>query len=159
MFRGSFVLQRCRPTKPGCFCAHESFVLLHTHIRGSFTHFCTLLLTCNCALLRSFVCFCIRPRLERPRFPVLPFLVLGGVPFFHSKEFPFFCWVSLLFQGFEGSIELNPACLKGALLKGAFWLLTCFGGKHPLPCQVFKVDLYCLQDKNYSRRLLGGEKC
>ena len=30
-----------------------------------------------------------------------------------------------------------PACLKGALLKAAFWLLMCFGGKHPLSCQGF----------------------
>ena len=52
---------------PGALICKQTWLLANFMRMRSFTFFCALLRTCFCAHLRSFACFCVRPRLEWPR--------------------------------------------------------------------------------------------
>ena len=49
-----------------------------------FVPFCALLCSCVCALLRSFACFCVQPRVERPRLGISEFR--KGLVCFHTRN-------------------------------------------------------------------------
>ena len=71
--------------KPGCFKPGCLQFLRRCALLRSLAPFCPHLQICVYALLRSFACFCVRPRLERPRLgtadiclPKLGFCRLGA---------------------------------------------------------------------------------